>query len=106
MSDEIGAAEAPGRARLPVKRLAIHPDAVAPDGSAVRVLLATGRGSVAHFELAPGETSVAVAHRTVEETRRGVLRRGPVGGHRAAGSRLTRPGGHDASRGRREIAHA
>jgi mannose-6-phosphate isomerase-like protein (cupin superfamily) len=42
-------------------------DAVAPDGSDVRVLLATTRGSFAHFELAAGETSVAVRHRTVEE---------------------------------------
>jgi hypothetical protein len=30
------------------------PDAVAPDGSDVRVLLRLGRGSTAHFELAPG----------------------------------------------------
>jgi mannose-6-phosphate isomerase-like protein (cupin superfamily) len=42
-------------------------DAVAPDGSDVRILLATTRGSLAHFELGPGETSVAVRHRTVEE---------------------------------------
>jgi mannose-6-phosphate isomerase-like protein (cupin superfamily) len=42
-------------------------DAVAPDGSDVRVLLATTRGSLAHFELAPDETSVAVRHRSVEE---------------------------------------
>jgi mannose-6-phosphate isomerase-like protein (cupin superfamily) len=43
------------------------PDAIAPDGSEVRVLLSLGGGSVAHFRLAPGQTSVAVAHRTVEE---------------------------------------
>lgn len=42
-------------------------DAVAPDGSDVRVLLAATRGGLAHFELAAGETSVAVRHRTVEE---------------------------------------
>ncbi len=48
--------------RLPVKR-----DAVAPDGSDVRILLRLDRGSLAHFELSPGETSIAVAHRTVEE---------------------------------------
>jgi mannose-6-phosphate isomerase-like protein (cupin superfamily) len=47
--------------------VALLPDAVAPDGSQVRVLAALDRGSVAHFELAPGHTSVAVAHRTVEE---------------------------------------
>jgi mannose-6-phosphate isomerase-like protein (cupin superfamily) len=43
------------------------PDVVAPDGSDVRILLRLGRGSMAHFELAPGRTSRAVAHRSVEE---------------------------------------
>ena len=43
------------------------PDAIAPDGSNVRVLLELTGGGMAHFELAPGETSTAVAHRTVEE---------------------------------------
>ena len=43
------------------------PDVVAPDGSDVRVLLGLAGGTVAHFQLAPGETSVAVRHRTVEE---------------------------------------
>ena len=43
------------------------PDAIAPDGSDVRVLLELAAGGMAHFELAPGETSAAVAHRTVEE---------------------------------------
>jgi mannose-6-phosphate isomerase-like protein (cupin superfamily) len=43
------------------------PDAVAPDGSDVRVLLRLGRGSMAHFELQPGRVSRAVAHRSVEE---------------------------------------
>jgi mannose-6-phosphate isomerase-like protein (cupin superfamily) len=52
---------------LETKRLPAQRDAVAPDGSDVRVLLAVGGGSLAHFELGPGETSVAVAHRTVEE---------------------------------------
>lgn len=41
--------------------------AVAPDGSDVRVLLTLRGGSMAHFELAPGQVSKAVAHRTVEE---------------------------------------
>ena len=49
------------------KRLPARPDAVAPDGSDVRVLLALEGGSMAHFQLAPGQTSAAVAHRTVEE---------------------------------------
>jgi mannose-6-phosphate isomerase-like protein (cupin superfamily) len=43
------------------------PDAVAPDGSKVRVLLSVEGGSMAHFELAAGQTSIAVQHRTVEE---------------------------------------
>jgi mannose-6-phosphate isomerase-like protein (cupin superfamily) len=49
------------------KRLPVNWDAIAPDGSEVRILLRLTRGSMAHFELAPGETSAAVAHRTVEE---------------------------------------
>ena len=49
------------------KRLPVRPDAVAPDGSDVRVLLRLTGGSLAHFTLAPGRTSIAVAHRTVEE---------------------------------------
>jgi mannose-6-phosphate isomerase-like protein (cupin superfamily) len=48
--------------------LPAEPDALAPDGSAVRVLLQLpGRGSLAHFELAEGETSSAVRHRRVGE---------------------------------------
>ena len=49
------------------KCLPAAPDVVAPDGSDVRILLALPRGSMAHFELAPGQTSAPVAHRTVEE---------------------------------------
>ena len=44
-----------------------QPDAVAPDGSLVRILPGVAAGSFAHFELAAGATSVAVRHRTVEE---------------------------------------
>ncbi|MEM9683228.1 MAG: cupin domain-containing protein [Pseudomonadota bacterium] len=43
------------------------PDVTAPDGSDVRILLGLDGGTMAHFELAPGETSHAVTHRTVEE---------------------------------------
>jgi mannose-6-phosphate isomerase-like protein (cupin superfamily) len=43
------------------------PDVVAPDGSDVRLLPQLAGGSMAHFTLAPGVTSRAVAHRTVEE---------------------------------------
>jgi mannose-6-phosphate isomerase-like protein (cupin superfamily) len=43
------------------------PEVTAPDGSAVRVLAACARGSMARFTLPPGAVSIAVAHRTVEE---------------------------------------
>jgi mannose-6-phosphate isomerase-like protein (cupin superfamily) len=39
----------------------------APDGSEVRILCATARGSMISFSLAPGAVSKPVAHRTVEE---------------------------------------
>jgi len=42
-------------------------NAIAPDGSDVRILLGLQAGGMAHFELAPGSVSKAVAHRTVEE---------------------------------------
>jgi mannose-6-phosphate isomerase-like protein (cupin superfamily) len=49
------------------KSLGALPDAVAPDGTAVRSLLQLAGGGFAHFELAAGATSQAVAHRSVEE---------------------------------------
>ena len=49
------------------KRLPVGRDAVAPDGSDVRVLLGLKGGGMAHFELPPGQASTAVTHRTVEE---------------------------------------
>jgi mannose-6-phosphate isomerase-like protein (cupin superfamily) len=49
------------------KRLPVERDVIAPDGSDVRILLHLKDGGFAHFELAPGQTSVAVAHRTIEE---------------------------------------
>ena len=42
-------------------------DAVAPDGSEVRILLGLKGGGIAHFSLGPGRTSKAVTHRTIEE---------------------------------------
>ena len=48
-------------------RLPPRPDAVAPDGSDVRVLLQLAGGSMAHFELGPRQTSIAVTHQSVEE---------------------------------------
>jgi len=49
------------------KRLPVDRDDIAPDGSEVRILLGLDSGGMANFELAPGETSLAVAHHTVEE---------------------------------------
>jgi mannose-6-phosphate isomerase-like protein (cupin superfamily) len=40
---------------------------VAPDGAAVRPLLGLSGGTIAEFELAPGQISAAVTHRTVDE---------------------------------------
>jgi mannose-6-phosphate isomerase-like protein (cupin superfamily) len=40
---------------------------LAPDGTEVRKLLALRGGGMARFELAPGQISRAVVHRTVEE---------------------------------------
>jgi mannose-6-phosphate isomerase-like protein (cupin superfamily) len=48
-------------------RLGTFPDAIAPDGSEVRVLCSISRGSLAHFTLPPHAVSKAMAHRTVEE---------------------------------------
>ena len=49
------------------KSLPTIPDAIAPDGSNVRILLRLEGGSMAHLELPAGRTSRPVAHRTVEE---------------------------------------
>ena len=49
------------------KTLGAGVDAVAPDGTAVRLLLSLAGGSMAHFELPGGAVSHAVTHRTVEE---------------------------------------
>ena len=53
--------------KFETKALSVKPDVLAPDGSDVRILLGLQGGGMAHFELAPGLTSAAVAHRTVEE---------------------------------------
>ena len=49
------------------KLLPVDRDDEAADGSDVRILLGVQSGGMAHFELPPGQTSTAVAHRTVEE---------------------------------------
>ena len=40
---------------------------IAPDGSEIRELVATDRGSMVNCTLPPGKTSLAVTHRTVDE---------------------------------------
>ena len=52
---------------LEAKKLPDTVDAVAPDGSEIRLLAVSGRGSMVHCTLPPGATSKAVKHRTVEE---------------------------------------
>jgi mannose-6-phosphate isomerase-like protein (cupin superfamily) len=49
------------------KSLSAAPDATAPDGTAVRLLLSLRGGSMAHFELPADAVSHPVTHRTVEE---------------------------------------
>jgi mannose-6-phosphate isomerase-like protein (cupin superfamily) len=53
--------------RFETKHLPEEAQAVAPDGSDVRILLGLKAGGMAHFQLAPGQTSRAVTHRTVDE---------------------------------------
>src|SRR5919106_444127 len=68
-----------------VKRLPPDRNDTAPDGSDVRVLLGVSGGGMAHFELASGQISGAVCHRTVEEIWYFVSGRGEMwlkqGGH-------------------------
>ena len=52
---------------LVTRQLSPIPDAIAPDGSEVRLLAAVPRGSMAHFTLPPGAVTRPVAHHTVEE---------------------------------------
>jgi len=49
------------------QEIATAPLVTAPDGSAVRILCATARGSMISFSLEPGVVSKAVTHKTVEE---------------------------------------
>jgi mannose-6-phosphate isomerase-like protein (cupin superfamily) len=48
-------------------QLAEDHDVVAPDGSEIRLLVATKRGSMVHATLPPGHVSLAIMHRTVHE---------------------------------------
>ena len=53
--------------KFETKRLSADPDAIAPDGSEVRVLCQVPCGGLAVFSLPPNTVSKAVVHRTVEE---------------------------------------
>ena len=52
---------------LDYKELPKDRNVLAPDGSEIRLLSVTSRGSMVHCTLNPGEVSAPVAHRTVEE---------------------------------------
>ena len=52
---------------MQTKMLAPSRDCLAPDGSEIRLLTATERGSSVHCTLPPGMVSLAVAHHNVEE---------------------------------------
>jgi mannose-6-phosphate isomerase-like protein (cupin superfamily) len=71
---------------MQTQRLPDEPDAIAPDGSEVRILVRLDGGSLAHFSLPPGRVSRPVRHRTVEELwyfvgGRGEMWRRDAGGH-------------------------
>jgi mannose-6-phosphate isomerase-like protein (cupin superfamily) len=53
--------------KFETKHIAAEPDAIAPDGSEVRVLCQGARGGLAVFSLPPRAVAKAVAHHTVEE---------------------------------------
>ncbi len=53
--------------RYQTRSAASAADAIAPDGSEVRILCGLDRGGMALFSLAPGAVARAVAHRTVAE---------------------------------------
>ena len=49
------------------KQLGQVHDVLAPDGSEIRLLVSTTRGSMVHGTLPPGQVSLAIVHRNVEE---------------------------------------
>lgn len=54
-------------AKFVTRVIGAEADTMAPDGSEVRLLAASDRGSMAHFRLSAGATSKAVRHSSVEE---------------------------------------
>ena len=55
------------RAPFATKQLSETYDVLAPDGSEIRLLVRTERGSMVHGLLPPGQVSRAITHRTVDE---------------------------------------
>jgi mannose-6-phosphate isomerase-like protein (cupin superfamily) len=62
--DEAGVSEAEP---FDTKQLSEGLDVLAPDGSEIRLLVRTTRGSMVHGLLPPGQVSRAITHRTVDE---------------------------------------
>jgi mannose-6-phosphate isomerase-like protein (cupin superfamily) len=60
------------------RKVSVAPDAIAPDGSEVRLLGSLPHGGMACFRLEPGAVSRAVVHRTVEEIWYFTLGRGRI----------------------------
>jgi mannose-6-phosphate isomerase-like protein (cupin superfamily) len=71
--------------------LPVDPQAVAPDGTKVRLLPALAGGSLAHFELPTGAVSHAVKHRTVEEIWFFLKGRGEIWREREGGKATIEP---------------
>lgn len=61
-----------------IRKLPIECTVLAPDGSEIRELVRVSGGSMVHCTLPVGATSMAVAHRTVEEVWYVVSGRGQV----------------------------
>jgi mannose-6-phosphate isomerase-like protein (cupin superfamily) len=59
--------DAGGAAAFTTKSLGEAYDVLAPDGSEIRILVSTRRGSMVHGTLPPDGVSLAIMHRTVEE---------------------------------------
>lgn len=54
-------------AQLATAQLGERHDVLAPDGSEIRYLVATSRGSMVHGTLHPGQVSRAIVHQQVDE---------------------------------------
>lgn len=71
------------------RRSGTAPEIIAPDGSEVRVLCRTARGSMATFSLPPLRVAKAVAHRSVDELWYVAAGRGRIWRRRAGQEEIT-----------------